>query len=95
MAPPDNVKSMPFRIRMPLRNSVKLVVGAGEFASAKAALTPFVVPDGASESTKTAVLPLALNELTVAVNPATEPFRLVTEVPRPPTVVDNPLIVVA
>jgi hypothetical protein len=70
-----------------LRNSVKLLVGAGGFAKAKAVLTPFNVPVGTSASTKTAFDSAALRVFTVAVRLVRELPKFVTKVLRPSTVV--------
>ena len=66
-------------------------MGAGEFAKVKPVLTPFTVPAGTSASTKTAFDPAALRVFTVAVRPARELPRLVTDILRLPTVVFSAL----
>src|SRR5690349_18525994 len=78
---------MPKRCRRPLRNRVKLLVGAGEFAKVKTVLTPFNIPAGSSASTKTAFDPVALRVFTVAVRAVKELPRFVMDVLRPSTVV--------
>lgn len=84
---PDKLKSTLEDWINPLRKRLRLAVGTGVFARLKTAFVPLTVPLGVSASTKFAVTVPDVRLFTVVVRPATELFRLVTEVLSPDTVV--------
>jgi hypothetical protein len=73
-----------------LRNNSKLVDGLGEFEIENAVLFPSIVPKGTSLSMKPGV-PDAVPGVELLMILFTVAFRLDTEVPKPASVVLNPL----